>query len=274
MIELNPLDSEVMLMNQVRSIESNSAAVSLPQRCPRSIGSLFSLVVLSVFICYACALDEGRFLEFDSFLERQGALLALFDSLLSTAAAAFLVWSIRNEKRRKIWLAGMLFTLVALAANMADYYGTLQVSPDLALEVSPIWNGLLKYTGFEFAKLYGLFGKIFVSVMAGACLVFYLKNVQRLRPRNPQPLRSLLFHLGEGCNASSQRWLPFATVLAFYFAAVNLFCFYIAYANSLVNDLPSLSHLPPLPAAVCIALALITALFLIVTHAILRSSLQ
>jgi hypothetical protein len=250
----------------------NISVLAGRERCarPADVFRLCALIVLSAFICYASGLDEARFLEVDRLLEQQGTALALLECVLTLSAAAFLAWNIRSEKRVKVWLTGLVFTLVALTANMADYFGTLQASPDLALEVSPIWNGILRDTNFEFARVFGFWGKFSVSLLAGASLVFYLHNVRRLLPRKPQPLRSLLFHIGERCSTPGQRWLPFATVLAFYFAAVNLFCFYIAYANSLVNDLPALSQLPPLPAAVCIALALITLVFVLITHQILR----
>jgi hypothetical protein len=98
--------------------------------------------------------------------------------------------------------------------------------------------------------------------------MLYLKNVQLLLPRCRQPLAKLLLHLGERCTTLKDRLCAFSTVFAFYFAAINLFCFYVAYANSLVNNLPALDQLPPFPAAVCITLALITMSFVLITYVI------
>jgi hypothetical protein len=258
-------------MQQNQSKETDGTVIfSARQQYPGNLFRLFSLIALSAFLCWGAALDENSFLEIDRQLEQQGTALAVLESVLTAAAASVLISNLAAEKRKHVWIAGMLFTLVALAANLADYYGTLQASPDLALEVSPIWNGILRDTGIEFARLFGLLGKITVSLLAGACLTYYLKNVPKLKPRTRQHLGSLIFHLGEDCSTAGEPWLPFTSVFAFYFAAANLFCFYIAYANSLVNNLPALRLLPPLPAAVAIALVLITAVFIIVTHHLIR----
>jgi hypothetical protein len=233
---------------------------------------MLALGLLVLCLVVASNISETRFLNFVESLEQFGSALAIGETLGTAAIAGLIAWNIRTEKSRKIWLAGGLFALIALAANMGDYFGTLQMSPDLALEVSPIWNGLLKDTGLDFAKFFGLFGKIFVSIMAGASLVFYLRNLHVLMPKQQQPLSTLIFHLGERCSSFRERCLQFGTVFAFYFAAVNLFCFYVTYCNSLVTNLPALSQLPALPAAVCIALVLITAAFLLITHRILQPS--
>lgn len=233
---------------------------------------IFLAIVLLVFLFNAASLDETRFLEIDTLLTKHGAELALVESVLTLCVAAALLYSIQFEKRKKVWIAGGIFMLIALTANLADYFGTLQASPDLALEVSPIWNGLIADTSFEFARIFAFCGKVFVSLLAGASFIFYLQNIEKLAPLKPCSPETLVFHLGERCSNFEKQWLPFVTVLSFYFAAINLFCFYIAYANSLVNNLPVLSLLPPLPGAVGAALALITAAFVITTHKILNLS--
>lgn len=235
----------------------------------RQIGSYIALAFLATFIFFASTTSETRFLDFVASLENYGTALAVAETLLTTGVAAAILWNIRNEQRKSIWIIGGLFTLIALAANLGDYFGTLQLSPDLDMEVSPIWNGLLKDTGMDFARLFGLCGKTFVSCMAGACLMFYLRNVQSLATNKKESLKTMLVHLGEKHNAPKHRFLQFATVLSFYFAAVNLFCFYVTYANAQVNNLAVLSQLPPLPAAVAIALAFITVVFVVVTDKLL-----
>lgn len=237
----------------------------------QTLASLALLTGLSAFICFASRLSETSFLDYVASLEKFGTGLALLESLFTAALAGLLFWNIRTERRTKIWIAGLIIAALALAANMSDYFGTLQLSPDLDMEVSPIWNGLLHDTGMQFAKLFGLFGKVFVSILAGASVMFYLRNVHRLRPAEQQPLSNLLFHLGEQHHSLLERFIQFATVFAFYFAGANLFCFYVVFANSLVTNLHALSQLPPFPAAVCAAMAVITGFFLIVTHQLLKS---
>lgn len=83
-------------------------------------------------------------------------------------------------------------------------------------------------------------------------------------------LMSFMLHLGERNNTLRVRLRAFTTVLAFCFAAINLFCFYISYPNSPVKDLKSLSRLPPLLMAAKIAVLLITIAFILVTHALAK----
>jgi hypothetical protein len=237
------------------------------------IVSSVTLLLLGVILSLASSISEVRFLSFVAGLERFGSTLAVLESVITFALAGALFWSIRKERRALIWFAGGIFTLLALAANMADYFGTLQISPGLEMEVSPIWNGLLKDTGMEFAKLFGFVGKVFVSFVAGASLVFYLRNVSAIMPSQQKSLCRLIFHLGERSNVLSARFVQFFTVLSFYFAAVNLFMFYVVYANSKVTDLHALSQLPPFPAAVCIGLIVMTAAFLFVTQRLQSSSI-
>jgi hypothetical protein len=216
--------------------------------------TLTAFGIAAVLLWRVSTMSEDQFLAIMGIIEQScGGVLAVIDMFGG------------------VWRAGAVFGVVALAANLSDFLVTMHLSPDLTLEANPIWNTIIRIAGLEFAILFGFTGKILLSIIAAQCMMFYAANVHVLFPRRPQPFIKFLQHLGETNQDLRKRLKAFAVVFAFYFAAMNLFCFYIAYANSLVNDLPAISRLPALPAVVCISLALATIAFAAVTFLLHRS---
>src|SRR4051812_24477446 len=166
----------------------------------------------------------------------------------------------------KIWTAALVVTLLAIAAHMADYAITLQRSPDLALEMNPLWLNIVRHYGLGAAKWYGLTGKLLVSVLAGQMTAFYLGNRSRLFPRaGGLGTWGFVRHIGERSAGWRERGSALFTIFAFFFAGLTFFYFYIAYQNS-ITDPAELDRLPSTPAAVLLYVVGLCAAFVAVTY--------
>src|SRR5256885_17002590 len=73
----------------------------------------------------------------------------------------------RAIRGRKIWTAAFVVAALAIVAHMADYAITLRRSPDLALELNPLWRNAAVHYGLVVAEWHGLTGKMLVSLLAG-----------------------------------------------------------------------------------------------------------
>src|SRR3954470_6432313 len=104
----------------------------------------------------------------------------------------------RGVRGWKIWTAALVVTVLGVVAHMADYLITLQRSPDLALEMNPLWRNVVQHYGLSVAKWYGLTGKLLLSLLAGQTTAFYLGNRVRLFPRaSGLAAWTFLRHMGE-----------------------------------------------------------------------------
>ena len=185
---------------------------------------------------------------------------------------ALLMWRATREVRgRGVWTAAFVVTALAIVAHLADYVITLRRSPDLALELNPLWRNIVERYGIGVAKWYGLSGKLLVSVLAGQMTAFYLGNRQRLFAR-ASGLGALGFavHMGERSRTWRDRAAALFTIFAFFFAGLTFFYFYIAYQNSL-TDPAAFDRLPSTPMAVLIYVVVLCAAFLALTYRAYRS---
>jgi hypothetical protein len=164
--------------------------------------------------------------------------------------ALLMMSATRGVRGRATWTAAFVVTALAIVAHMADYVITLRRSPDLALELNPLWRNIVERYGIGVAKWYGLTGKLLVSVLAGQMTAFYLGNRVRLFPR-ASGLRPRAFaaHMGERSQTWRDRAAALFTIFAFFFAGLTFFYFYIAYQNS-ITDPATLDRLPSVPVAV------------------------
>lgn len=233
------------------------------------INWLAGLVLLwCTWLCLT--MSENRFLELMGRLHDSGVAIAYFDGTCMLAIFMLLLRDLRRRCKPFGIKGGVIFFIPALAANMLDFFTTILQSPDLSLETNTVWISMKEVYGLQVALQFGFWGKIYLSVFAAACFTFYLSNVHVLFPKAFSGLLSFALMLGDRCIGVRQRARALATVLAFYFASINLFCFYIAYANSLVTDLPALSKLPALPAAIALSICAITAVFFLASYAAAR----
>src|SRR4051812_1404245 len=148
---------------------------------------------------------------------------------------ALAMWRVTSGVRgRKVWTAALVVTTLAVFAHMTDYIITLRRSPDLALELNPLWRNVLLRYGLGVAKWYGVTGKLLVSVLAGQMTAFYLGNRPRLCPlAKPEEgslgLSRFVTHIGErSANWRGRGAAPF-TVFFFFFFGVAFFFFFIAF---------------------------------------------
>jgi hypothetical protein len=203
-------------------------------------------------------------------LERLGVWLAVVAWLAVVLGAATMAHVLRNE-RAAIWRRAALVGILALAANLADYFVTLKRSPDLAFEANPLWRNVVDHFGLPIAKWYGLTGKIFVSVLAAQMFAFYLSHREAIYPAQARSLLQFLMRMGSRARTLRERLLGLFTIFAFFFAWVNLFYFYIAYTNSLDNP-DMLERLPSVPVSILILVAVLAIAFSLMTYGAFRLS--
>ena len=214
--------------------------------------------------------DELLF-RFLALLERLGVWLAVVAWLAIALGAAAMAYVLRKE-RASIWRCASLVGILALAANLADYFVTLHRSPDLTFEANPLWRNVVDHFGLRIAKCYGLSGKFFVSVLAAQMFAFYLSQRETIYPAQARSLLHFLMQMGSRARTFRERLLGLFTIFAFFFAWVNVFYFYIAYTNSLDNP-DILEKLPSVPVSILIVVAVLAIAFSLTTYHAFRLSM-
>jgi hypothetical protein len=116
-----------------------------------------------------------------------GVWLAVVAWLAVALRAAAVGYVLRNEGVT-IWRPASLFGILALAANLADYFVTLQRSPDLTFEANPLWRDVVDHFGLRIARWYGFTGKVLVSVLAAQMFAFYLSQREAIYPAHTRSL--------------------------------------------------------------------------------------
>ena len=197
-------------------------------------------------------------------VQRLGVGLSWLAWITVAVGALLMAWVLRGERRGEIWRPAAVMGLVALAANLADYFVTLRRSPDLALEANPLWRLVVDRYGIRVARWYGLTGKILVSLIAAEMTAYYLANRQRLYPEQAGSPVQFLLHLGGRARTRGQRLAALFTIFAFFFAGLNLLYFYIACTNWL-QDPAWLDRLPSAPVAVLAVVAGLAIAFVLLT---------
>jgi hypothetical protein len=205
-------------------------------------------------------------------LQRLGVWLSVVAWLTVAFGAAAMAYVLRKGNKPAVWRSASIFGILALSANFADYLVTLHRSPDLRWEANPLWRNVVDRFGLTAAKLYGMTGKIFVSLLAAQMVAFYLINRKLLFPVQPCSLLEFLARMGSRARTLRERLLGLFTIFAFFFAGVNVFYFYIAYLNW-VDDPESLAFLPALPVSLLLLVSTLAALFAVLTYRAFRNSL-
>jgi hypothetical protein len=248
--------------------------MSVASVCPSrfTMANVVGAVVMMVFLAIGLTMSEEHFLGGLQFLQPYGVSLAIGECFVSMLATWCMVRQLLSDRRRGVWVAGIIFFVVALGANVADYWTTISFSPDLALEANPVWNESIARYGLEFGLWTGFLAKLGLSVLAGLCFMYYLSTAHRLAPSTVSSFTQFVSRIGECAESRRARLLMLFTIMSFYFASMNLFCFYVAYANSLVHNWRALAMLPPLPAVIVLFLIAITGAFFATTYRISKRS--
>ena len=210
---------------------------------------------------------EEQLFQLLAALERMGLVPSVLAWLVVAGGSVAMGVALRNERRRSVWTAGALVGLVALAANLADYFVTLAPSPDLTLEANPLWRNVVDSWGLVAAKWYGLTGKILLSLLAGQMFAFFLSNLPRLYPKRADSPAEFLRRMGDRSETRRERLVALFTLFAFFFAGIQTLYFYIAYLNWIADH----RHLPSVPLAILFLIVTIAVAFVSVSyHAFLR----
>lgn len=198
-------------------------------------------------------------------VQQLGVWPAVLAWVSAAAGTVAMVYILRTEKRRAVWVPAAIVGAVALVANLADYFITLYRTPDLSLEVNPLWRNVVDHFGLVVAKWYGLTGKIFVSIVAGQMFAFYLANRERLFPVGARSFPQFLLRMGNRSQTIRERFVASFTIFCFFFAGVQLFYFYIAYLNW-IGQSEFRNQLPSVPVALILLLCLLAIAFVALTY--------
>ena len=141
----------------------------------------------------------------------------------------------RHSLKGKIKIALAVGSL-ALAAHLADYFVTLKITPDLSLENNPLWRMVVEDLGLGIARIYGLTGKILLSVLSFEFFAFYLIGRSRLFPESAGGFISFCSQFGKAGTKQTFNLEPVFNLFAFMFALLGPFYFYIALLNCLIES--------------------------------------
>ena len=121
-------------------------------------------------------MESEIFIRFLELVEGFGvwvSLLAWFTVFFGTLVMIAMVF---RERRKSFWKASILITVIAFTANLSDFFITFIRSPDLGLEVNPLWRNVTDRWGVIVAWWYGFSGKILLSMLAGLMYAYYVKQ--------------------------------------------------------------------------------------------------
>lgn len=146
-----------------------------------------------------------------------------------------MVFVLRMHQMNGKWKASFAVGSMALAAHLLDYYVTLKVSPDLSLEANPIWCIVVEKMGLKVALWYGLTGKIMLAVLSFELFAYYLIHRESLLPKNANNFLSFCQNFGREKSSKRLNLSGMLNFFAFLFSLIGLFCFYIAFLNSVAD---------------------------------------
>jgi len=215
-------------------------------------------------------MSNRTLIESMSIVEQLGVGLPLLAWVSVVFAVGAMSFALRHERRVAVYTAGAGVAVLALAAHLADYLVTLHRSPDLALASNVLWRATVDGFGLEAAKVYGLSGRILISILAGQMFAFYLSNARRLYPRRARSFLEFALRLGNRAGTARQRGLAVLTWSAFLFAGMQAQCFYVALFNA-VDDPARAGRMPSVPAVTVALLLLLSAACLTLTYATFRA---
>jgi hypothetical protein len=117
--------------------------------------------------------------------------------------------------------------VTGLAAHLLDYFVTLRITPDLAMEANPIWRVVIDNFGLGLARAYGLTGKLLLSVLSAQLFAWHLSHRASLFPARASGVGDFIKQLGKG----APRMGNIRSFFAFAFALFGPYFFYITFMN-------------------------------------------
>jgi len=159
---------------------------------------------------------------------------------------------------RTVVISSLIVGGLSLAAHLFDYFGTLRITPDLAVEGNPIWRIVVERLGLPVARWYGLTGKIMLAVLSFEFFAYYLSGRARLLPSTARDFTDFWKKYGENAGPGTR----IANFFAFLFALIGPFCFYIALLNALSNS-ELYIRIPAMPIMLAAYIIILASIYLV-----------
>lgn len=201
-------------------------------------------------------------------VERLGVPVAVGAWVTAFGGVLFMAWVLRRMDTTGARRGAFLIGMTGLAAHLLDFFVTLSITPDLAMEGNPIWRVVIDRTGLPLAKAYGFSGKLLASLLGAQLFAWHLLHRHTLFPARAEGLVDFVEQLGRGAP-------HFGNVRSFFAFAFGMFGPYYFYVTAL-NVTGALRYelyerLPAPPVAIIIYFAFVAAAyFLSMWRAFLR----
>lgn len=180
-------------------------------------------------------------------VERLGTPLALLAWLTVFGGALGMGLVLRGVSLRPVLVPSLVVGLLGLAAHLLDYFVTLAITPDLAMEANPLWRVVIDGFGLPIAKAYGFTGKVLLSVLSFQLFAWHLAHRRSLFPASAASFGEFVKRLGVG----APRLGNVRSFFAFAFALFGPYFFYITAMNVTGDRAPALyESLPSPPVAI------------------------
>jgi hypothetical protein len=164
---------------------------------------------------------------------------------------------INKRLSRAVLVSSLIVGGLSLAAHLLDYFGTLKITPDLAVEANPIWRIVVDRLGLAVARWYGLTGKIMLAILSFEFFAYYISGRPRLLPNAARGFADFWGKYGEKAHFGSR----LANFFAFLFALIGPFCFYIALLNALSNS-ELYMRMPAMPIMLAVYIIILASIYL------------
>ncbi len=195
------------------------------------------------------------------------AWLTIFAGALAMAVVLSRSGSLKGHWGPAAWVG-----IASLAAHLLDYAVTLRMSPTLGAEGNPIWRIAIEHFGLGPGKLYGLTGKVLLSILSFELFCLYRIQRAQLFPERADGFRSFWRRLGDASGRRARvHWPNLVNFFAFSFALLGPFFFYVALLNSLVESALYL-RLPAMPLVLALYLGGIVVAYFVTTYHAWRAS--
>lgn len=205
-------------------------------------------------------------------IEKLGLPLSILAWLSVFFAAIAMGIFLGRFSLRKVWIPSLIVGGISLTAHLLDYFVTLKVSPTLSHEANPIWRIVIDNFGLNFARLYGLTGKILLAMLSFEFFAYYLIQRDNLFPKHTRGFLSFWreFGISEG-RRPVVCFSNLTNIFCFTFALLGPFIFYVVFLNSLSLS-PLYYRLPSLPSALVLYTFGLVIAYLVTTYQVFKSS--
>lgn len=204
-------------------------------------------------------------------VERLGVPIAVLAWIVVLGGSVGMGLVLRRHPMRGCWVPSLAVGSIAFVAHVLDYLVTLRISPDLALEANPIWRIVVDRMGLGVAEVYGLSGKILVSVLSFELFAFYLIQRESLFPDTATGFLDFQQRFGApGTAPWVVRWQNIASYFAFMFALLSPYYFYIAWLNGISANETLYDRFPSPLVAIAAYLGMLTVAYAVANYRAFR----